>query len=123
MARTLYMMAGWGLALLGAAHMVATVALFDSLTSDALWFLSGGLFMVSVAALNLLNRVYGRGAPGLRATCRAGNVVMAGFALASAVVGRASSGESLLVFGIVGSLVVLSMSRRALCETSEPGSS
>ena len=120
-ARIIYALASWGLVLLGAVHIAATAVFYDSLTSQALWFLSGGLFMVSVAMLNLLNRAYGRVASGLRAACIGANVVVSVFAFTSAIVSNASPGESLLVLGILGPLVTLSMWPSALCEGSKPG--
>src|SRR5881296_838471 len=64
--RTLYGVASWLLLAFGLVHIAATPSRFDTLTSGALWFLSGGVLLVVVASLNLLKRAYGVAAPGVR---------------------------------------------------------
>ena len=110
--RRLYIIESWALASLGIAHMAATFRLFEAFDTKALWFMSAGLLMVAVAALNMLNRAYGGIAPGLRVVCIAANVSITVFAVVSGYLGRAGIGQWLLVLGIVVPLTVLSCLRR-----------
>ena len=108
MTRILYAVESWALLALGALHMAGSASRFDAVTSGALWFFSAGVLIVLVAALNLLNRTYGAGAPGLRRVCVAANVVNLGLALAGGAVGRAQFTQWVMVLAIVVPLTVLS---------------
>jgi hypothetical protein len=110
--RRFYTIESWALAVLGAVHMAATFRLFNAFTAQALWFLGGGLLMVVVASLNLLNRPYGGIAPGLRIVCIAANISISAFAVTAGYLGRAGLAQWILVLGIVGPLTVLSCLRR-----------
>lgn len=123
MVRSFYALLSWAFVALGGLHMVATARFYDSLTQQALWFFAGGLLMVLVAALNLLNRAYGRAAVGLRVVCIGANVVIVAFAIATGVLGEATIGQWILVLGILGPLTVLSTSRSALGAAPQPGAS
>lgn len=112
--RLLYMIAGWALVALSVLHMGATFRFFNALTSQALWFFSGGLLMALAGALNLLNRTYGQDAPALRLVTRGTNVVITIFAIATGVLGRASVLEWVVVMGIVAPLTLLSFSPLAV---------
>ena len=94
--------------------MAATFGLFDRLSTQAIWFFSGGLLMVLGAAVNLLNRSYGHVAPGLVLVCGGANVVITAVAVVSGIVGRASWPQWLVVLAILLPLTVLSLSRRVL---------
>ncbi len=108
MTRTLYAVESWALLALGALHMTATVGRFDTVSSDALWFFSAGVLIVLVATLNLLNRAYGAGAPGLKRVCVAVNVVNLGLTIAGGAVTRAQLAQWVIVLAIVVPLTVLS---------------
>lgn len=109
--RRLYTIESWALVVLGVTHMAATFHFFSAFTAQALWFLGAGLLMVLVGALNLLNRAYGRTAPGLRLVSIAANVTISIFAVAAGIVGRATLAQWIVVLGIVGPLTVLSCLR------------
>src|SRR2546425_13144689 len=69
--------------------------------------------------LNLLHRVYGRIAPGLRRVCIGTNILMTIFAVLSGVVAHASIAGFTLVLGLIGGATALSLSRRALVQPAE----
>lgn len=120
-ARSGYAIASWALVILGIVHLAATAVYFDNLSSQALWFFSGGLFMISIAVLNLLNRSYGRSAQRLRVVCIGSNFVIIAFAVTSAIVSSATLVESTLVFVILVPMTALSLVSSALCEASQSG--
>src|SRR5437868_3387695 len=99
--KLIYALISCSIVLLGVVHMLATLRLFHELSSSALWFFSGGIAMALAGALNLLNRVYGQNAPGLRRVCIGTNITMTAFAIASGVVSRASAAELVLVIGLM----------------------
>lgn len=109
--KRLYAFEGWALVVLGVVHAGATFRIHSVFTAQALWFMSAGLLMVLVGALNLLNRAYGRNAPGLRLVCIAANIAVSAFAVASGILGRASLAAWIVVLGIVVPLTVLSCLR------------
>jgi hypothetical protein len=116
--KLLYAIAGWGIVALGAVHMLATLR-FQSLSSAALWFFSGGITLVLTGTLNLLNRSYGHIAPGLRKVCIGTNIVITIFSVLSGVVTHAGIAGFILVLGLIGGATVLSLTRRALLRPIE----
>ena len=66
--------------------------------------------------LNLLHRVYGRIAPGLRRVCIGTNILMTVFSVLSGIVAHAGIASFALVLGLIGGATVLSLSRRALIQ-------
>ena len=108
MTRTLYAAASWLLAALGVLHMAATFAIHHQLTSNALWFFSGGALMALCAAVNLVNRAYGRDAPGLRWVCRAANLLVTALFTTGGVVGHASTAALAGMLVLLPLLTVLS---------------
>jgi len=112
--RFLYAFVSWGLVALGAVHMLATLLLFKTLTSDALWFFSGGIAIALTGTINLLHRAYGLSAPGLRVVCVGTNIIMLAFGIVMGVVGHANIAQFTLVLSLVGGAAVLSLSRSAL---------
>jgi hypothetical protein len=113
MTRTMYGVASWVLLAFGLVHIAAAPSRFDTLTSGTLWFVSGGVLLVVVASLNLLNRAYGAAAPGLRRVALAANIVNLALAIASGVVGRSGIVGWLIVLAILVPLAVLSAIPRA----------
>jgi hypothetical protein len=111
--RFLYSFVSWGIVALGAVHMLATLHIFKTLTSAALWFFSGGIAMALIGAINLLHRAYGRNAPGLRAVCVGTNLVMLAFGIVSGAVSHANIAQLTLVLGLVGGATVLSLTQSA----------
>lgn len=110
----LYAIFSWGVVALGAVHMLATLLFFHTLNSAALWFFSGGIALTLTGTLNLLHRIYGHIAPGLRRVCIATNILMTIFGVLSGVVTHATIAQFALVLGLIGGATVLSISRRAL---------
>ncbi len=107
----LYVVEAWALMLLGVLHSGSTFRLFSGYTSQAHWFLSAGLLMILVGGLNLLNRAYGRNAPGLRLACIGANILITVFSVAGGILGRAGLLAWIVVLGIVVPLTALSFSR------------
>ena len=107
--RRLYFLLAAGTIVLGVVHIAATPRAFPRLSSAAVWFASGGLAMMLTGALNLLRRVYGDFAPGLRRVCLAANVVMTAFAVLAGYAGHASVAEFVVVLSLVGGATVLSV--------------
>ncbi len=92
-------------------HLGAAVRAFEELTSEAMWLCSGGIAIVLTGALNLLNRTYGRIAPGLRFVCIGTNASMTVFGAAAGKATGASLGEYLVVLGLFGGATALSLTR------------
>ena len=110
-AQQFYMVESWALLLLGVLHSGTTFRIHNGYTSQAHWFLSAGLLMVLVAALNLLNRTYGGNAPRLRWVCIGANITITAFSVAGGIVGHAGVMAWVIVLGIVVPLTALSFSR------------
>lgn len=75
--------------------------------------------LILTGTLNLLHRVYGRIAPGLRRVCIGTNILMTIFGVLSGVVSHAGIAGFTLVLGLVGGASALSLSRRALIQPAE----
>ncbi len=119
--KRVYLLLGWGIVALGVIHMLATPRYFKTLTGAALWFFSGGMTIALTGAINLLNRQYGRVAPGLRRVCIGANVMAIAFAAVAGMANRASVGEFALVFALFGGALALSLTRSALSPSQEEG--
>jgi len=109
MIRTLYGVASWLLLAFGVVHISAAPSRFDEVTSGALWFVSGGVLLVLVASLNLLNRAYGAAALGVRRVALAANLVNLALAIASGIVGGSGITGWVIVLGILVPVTVLSV--------------
>jgi len=112
----LYAIVSWGIVALSVLHMLATLHIFHSLNSAALWFFSGGITLALTGILNLLHRTYGHIAPGLRKVCIGTNILMTVFGVLSGIVTHAGIASFALVLGLIGGATVLSFSRRALIQ-------
>lgn len=119
--RRVYLTLSCGVTALGLVHIAATARHFPALTQAALWFLSGGLFMVLVGAQNLLNRSYGAVAPGLRWVSVAANAVITLFALTAGLVGPAGALELSVVVGLLAANGVLSALPHSVIAPSASG--
>jgi hypothetical protein len=94
--------------LLGLVHVAATFVLFEGLSGRAIWFASGGLAMVLTGVINLLNRVYGSTAPGVRWAALGANVAMTVFAMLAGIAGAASATQQVAIVGALAGMAVLS---------------
>lgn len=112
--RSLYLVLAILIVLLGLFHLGSTPRFFDALDSRALWFASGGLLMALAGLLNLLNRTYGAGAPGLRWSTAATNIIMTAFAALAGVVGAASGAQLGAIVGLMAATALLSLLRRSV---------
>jgi hypothetical protein len=115
----LYAILSWGIVALAAVHMIATFRLFHTLNGAALWFFGGGIALALTGALNLLHRIYGHIAPGVRRVCIGTNILMTIFGVLAGVVTHADIAQFTLVLGLIGGATVLSLSRRALIQPAE----
>jgi hypothetical protein len=104
----LYAVFAWAIIALGSVHMAATWRLFDAVSSRSLWFFMGGIAAVLHGAINLLNRAYGVGAPGLLWVCRATNIVMLAFGIVMALTTKASALSFAFVVGSLAALTAFS---------------
>lgn len=112
--RAAYLVVACLIIALGVVHMAATARFYDSLSMAALWFFNGGVTLVLVGALNLLNQRYGLSAAGLRRVCIAANVFLAIFTIVSGRVSGASVAELIVVCGMMVAAVVFALLPRAL---------
>ena len=110
-----YAALSWGAIALGLLHTAATTRLANPLTQAAMWFASAGLLMMLVGLVNLLNRRYGTGAPGLRRVTIGANVVIIVFAVVTGLLGATPSAlDWVIMLGIFGGMLALSTQRKAL---------
>ena len=109
--RALYAVVAAAIVLLGLVHLGATFALFDGLTSRAIWFASGGLALVFTGVFNLLNRAYGGAAPGLRWATVAVDAVMTAFALIAGMADAAPAAQIAVIAGTMLAATLLSLRR------------
>jgi hypothetical protein len=106
--RTLYLVLAALVILLGLVHLAAAFALFDALTPRAIWFASGGVAIVLTGLLNLLNRAYGRSAPGVRWSAIGASAVMTAFAALAGVADAASGAQLLVIVGLMAAITLVS---------------
>lgn len=104
-----YLVLSLGTIALGLVHIAATFRIFPRLSGAAVWFAGAGLAIILTGALNLLRRIYGEAALGVRIVCLVANVVMTAFAALAGYAGRASAAEFLIVVGLVGGTTVFSV--------------
>jgi hypothetical protein len=107
--RRLYLVLACLILLLGLVHVSATFALFDALTSRAVWFAGGGMAIIFTGVLNLLNRAYGAAAPGVRWAAIGGNAAMTVFAALAGVAGAASGAELIVIVGLMAAATLVSL--------------
>jgi hypothetical protein len=98
--RRLYLLLACLIVLLGMVHISASFVLFDALTGRAIWFASGGLAIILTGVLNLLNRVYGATAQGVRWSAIGANAAMTVFAALAGVAGAASDAQLIVIVGL-----------------------
>jgi peptidoglycan/LPS O-acetylase OafA/YrhL len=110
----LYAMLGWAIIGLGALHMLTTVRLAASTPAFRVWFFGSGVAMALGGALNLLNRAYGRSAPGLRVVCWIANIFLTLLGAVAGAVTRASLAEYILIMSLLAGAAILSLGRSAL---------
>ncbi len=78
------------------------------MNARALWFASAGLLLIVTGMLNLLNRAYGRAAPGLHWACVATNAVMFVFAILAGYAGAASDLQFVFIVGLMAATTLAS---------------
>ncbi len=103
----------WLMIVFGTIHCAFTGRAYPEFGLPALWFLASGLFIILVAATNLLRIRYAGVAPGVRAVCIIANLVLLGLAVAIALV-TPLAGNPQVVIAVVLSvlLVIFSIARR-----------
>ena len=107
--RALYLILALLMILLGLVHIAATFALFDALTSRAIWFASGGVAIVLTGVLNLLNRAYGASARGVRWAAFGANAVMTVFAMLAGTAGAASGAQLIVIVSLMAAATLVSL--------------
>jgi putative Ca2+/H+ antiporter (TMEM165/GDT1 family) len=104
----LYAFIGWAIVALGALHMLATLRLSASTPIYRIWFFGSGLAMALVGALNLLNRVYGHSAGGVRIVCRIANILLTLLGLVAGLITGAGVMAYVFVISLLGGALLLS---------------
>ena len=66
---------GWLLIAFGAVHISLTRRVHPNLDVDAIWFVTGGLFIITVGVLNLLRVAYSSVAKGIQVVSVIANLV------------------------------------------------
>ena len=113
--KRLYLFLALTLLTLGAVHTVVALRRLWPLSPSGVWFLSGGTAMLLTAALNLLNRSYGRTAGiGMRFTTVGANLVMLVSCILGGIATNATPLQFVLVLGVTGGLSLLSLFKQAL---------
>jgi hypothetical protein len=107
--RPLYRLLSAGQVALGVVHISATAALFDHLSTRALWFASGGLAIALTGALNLLRYMYGSIAPGVRWVALSANGALAVLTILSGITMSATVAQWAIVTLFSGVPGVLSL--------------
>ena len=74
--RTLDIILSWLLIAFGAAHTALTRKVNPDMGINAVWFASGGLLMIAIAAFNLLRVAYGSVAKGVCVVSVIANLVL-----------------------------------------------
>jgi len=105
----LYLLLAALMSLLGLVHISATFILFDTLSSRAIWFASGGLALIFTGLFNLLNRAYGPIAPGLRWATVGVDAVMTLFALLAGMADAAPVAQIAAIAGTMLAATLLSL--------------
>lgn len=110
-ASTAYAISASLLAILALLHMASAWRLQTATAATRVWFFGTGIAMAQGAALNFLHRRYGHGAPGLRWTTRAFNLLTLLFAAVAGVVTGVTAAELAFLLGLLGVLFLLSLTR------------
>ncbi len=74
----------WLVLVLGCIHCAFTHAAYPKFSLGLLWFVSAGMLMILLAAVNLLRIRYAAVAPGLRVICIISNLVLLAWAVSFA---------------------------------------
>jgi hypothetical protein len=74
--RTIDRIVAWLLMVFGLIHLALTGKVHPHLEINAIWFVSGGLLIMTIAALNLLRVAYGSIARGVHVLSVIGNLVL-----------------------------------------------
>lgn len=114
----LYAFVGWAVVALGGLHMLTTIRLSASSPAFRVWFFGAGIAMALTGALNLLHRIYGTSAVGLRIVCRTANVLLTLFAVVAGAVTGASTAAYIVIVSLTGGALILSFVRSALHPTA-----
>ncbi len=103
----------WLVLVLGAIHCAFTRKAYPQLNLAALWFVSAGMLMILLAAVNLLRIRYAAVAPGLRVLCIAADFVVFLWALGFAFVMPVAKEPQVIVsIVLLALLTVLAIVRR-----------
>ena len=110
--KVLYALFAAAILALGVLHMATTFWLTSSPVARV-WFFGAGMAIALDGVLNLLNRRYGRAAPGLRAACIGTNLLMICFAGVAGRVSGASVVAEVVTLTVLIATLVLSAVRSA----------
>ena len=74
--KTLDIIIAWLLIVFGAVHLSLTRRVHPSLDINGVWFMTGGLFLITIGALNLLRVAYSSVAKGVHVVSVIANIVL-----------------------------------------------
>jgi len=101
---------GWTFIVLGTLHNFVGAMHSPELNPAALWFVSGGIALWLIGAMNLLRVYYGGVAPGLRWVCLAANLVVAAFSVTyAAVTGAWRRPLGILLLGTCAGAILMAL--------------
>ena len=111
--KTMDKVLGWLLIAFGLVHLALTGKAHPQLGIDAIWFASGGLFMMMIGALNLLRVAYTSMARGVHAVSVIGNFMLLLLIVVIAIhVPMRSNPQVLVGLALAGLLTAFSIFRR-----------
>ncbi len=103
----------WLIIAMGAMHLAFTRRAYPEFSLQTLWFISAGLLMIFMAALNLLRIRYAAVAPGVRSVCIVANFVTLVWAAAFAfAVSLTQAPQVLVSTALMALLTIFSILRR-----------
>ena len=103
--RTLDIIIGWLLIAFGAVHVSLTRRVHPDIDINAVWFVSGGLLIIAIGALNLLRVAYSSVAKGVHAVSVIANIVLLLMMLFIATLAPMRSNPQVLVGLILAALL------------------
>ncbi len=112
--RTLDVVVGWLLIAFGAVHLSLTRRVHPDIDINAIWFVSGGLLIVAIGAINLLRVAYSSVAKGVHVVSVIANIVLLALMLSIATLLPIRGNPQVLVgLILVVLLTAFSLLRRA----------
>ena len=111
--RIVDIVAAWLVLILAVIHCALAPKVYPQFGMVVIWFLGAGLFMMLVAAINLLRIGYAGVAPGIRVVCIVTNLVLLAFVVALAsIVALKQNPQVIISLVLAVLLTIFSIVRR-----------